>query len=370
MWKSSIFVAVLALALSLVAAGPAAMAAKAQVVDDAGFFSPDAVSKANQRLAEVERKTGRQLRIETYAAIPQELRANYSHENRNKFFTEWAEKRGTAEGISGALVLATRDPAHLQIVVSRGVAQSGVFTTADRDRMRDVLLGAFKARNFDQGLAAAVDQWVSKVGTAEKSTAGAAGAAAAGSRATPEPYRFPSDAQSQSRSGSNAPAASPAPPQRRGIGLGTILFWGVLIFLGLMLLRRLFGGRRHHQQPGYGQPRYDPRTGQPVDPNYDPRYGGGGGYGPGYGGAGAGGFGRGVGGGIIGGLLGSWLGHTMFGGGGSSAHGSTVDPNASGTADPGAGGGVFDEPPSSGFSGDPGGGGDFGGGDTGGGGDF
>jgi uncharacterized membrane protein YgcG len=58
MWKSSTLILLAAVIAAFVAASPAAMAAKAQVVDEAGFFNPDAVTKANQALAEVERKAG------------------------------------------------------------------------------------------------------------------------------------------------------------------------------------------------------------------------------------------------------------------------------------------------------------------------
>ena len=354
----STLVIVIAMSLAFVSAGPAAMAATATVVDDAGFFSADAVATANEQLAEVERKTRTQLRIETHDQIPPEMRGSYDHARRAEFFADWARQRGRESGVVGAIVLINREPAYVQVLPGQQVTRSGVFTAADRDRMRDLLVGAFQAKNYDQGLLKAVELWREKL---LSSSAAAAAPRASGS--TPEPYRFPgeSDAgRADAPSPTATPAPAPAPVQhRRGIGFGTILFWAVLIFGGLWLLRRLLGARRQFQRPGDGQPRYDPRTGAPMDPNYDPRYGGGG-----YGG---GAFGRGVGGGILGGLLGSWMGHTMFGHGGSSAHGSPTgipptDPNATG-------GGAFDEPPSTDFSGpaDFGGGGDFGGGDFGGG---
>ena len=263
------------------------MAAKAQVVDDAGFFSPEAVNKANQPLAEIEQKTGKQLRVETHAQIPAELRGQYTPEKRNEFFTRWAEQRGREEGINGALVLVNRDPPFVQTAVGDQTLKSGVFTTADRDRMRDILVGAFQAKNYDAGLLSAVEYWRQKVGSADPAARGdEAGAAAATDGAaarssTPQPYRFPNDSRAQSQSPAGSEGTSPAPtrvPQRRGIGFGTILVWGILIFLGLMLLRRLLGGRRQQQQPRLRRrPGYDPRTGQPVDQGYDPRYGGQGG---------------------------------------------------------------------------------------------
>src|SRR6476661_7091889 len=56
----------------------AAFAGKAEVVDSAGFFSADAVSQANQKLADIDSKFGRHMRVETFAEIPGDLRGQYN----------------------------------------------------------------------------------------------------------------------------------------------------------------------------------------------------------------------------------------------------------------------------------------------------
>jgi hypothetical protein len=158
-----------------------------------------------------------------------------------------------------------------------------------------------------------------------------------------------------------------------GFSISTLIIWGVLIFGGIWLIRRLFASRRAPgagpggypgrghpgQQPGHGDPRYG-------DPNA--------GYGYGYGRGG--GFGSGLGGGLLGGLLGGWLGGHVFGrGGGGQAYGGD-NTNAADSAgaghlpqqDPGAF--ADDQGPEFAGSGGSFGADDFGGGDSGSGGDF
>jgi uncharacterized membrane protein YgcG len=335
---------VAAVLLTAVVAQPrVARAAAAEVVDNAGFFSEAAVSKANERLADIAQRTGRDLRIETYPAIPDELKSKYAPDRQAQFFADWAEQRGKQAGVRGVLVLVCKDPAFLTVQVGRQTRQSGVFTDADKNRMRDTLAGAFKAKNYDAGLAAIVEQFDKAVqNNAPSKTA----PPAAGSGGTPPPYRFPSDTGSNTPSRSSGPV--PQPTQSKSIFggcFGTFLLI-VLIIGGIMLVRRIFGGRRSYG-PGYG-------AGQR---GYPPA----GGYGPGYGG--------GFGGGILGGLLGGWLGNRVL-------HDSTAQ-GAPPPADTGGGG--WNEPPPAppqefGGSGDASGGASFGGGSDfgggGGGGDF
>ena len=47
-----------------------ALASAVDVRDDASFFSADAVEKANTQIREIEKRTGREIRIETYATVP------------------------------------------------------------------------------------------------------------------------------------------------------------------------------------------------------------------------------------------------------------------------------------------------------------
>jgi hypothetical protein len=324
-------------AVLVLAPASLAFAAGAQVVDNAGFFSSDAVSKANQELAAIHDKYGKDLRVETYATIPEDLRDKYTPDQKAKFYSAWAYKQAKAAGVDGAIVLITRDPSYLQVDVGEATRKQA-FTLEDRNRLRDSMLRDFKAKRYDEGLLGAVDTFRSSLET--------------------------------HRAAAPAGSVTHSRPVSPGFSMGKVLFWGALIFLGLMFVRWMIG-RRTSGYANYQNPN------QP-DPGQDPRNYGGSGYGGG--GYGGGGFGRGLGGGILGGLLGSWIGGHVFGQ--NQSYGAPPPPPAD---DQSAGGGAFGDTGASDFSSDSGGyqdiggGGDFGGGgdmggggggDSGGGGDF
>jgi uncharacterized membrane protein YgcG len=327
-----------------------AWGAVAEVSDGGGFFSPDAVAQANHRLAEIAQKTGRDLRIETYAQIPAEMQPRYSKDQQAQFFANWADERAQQIGVRGVMVLVSRNPRYLTVQVGRQTRQAGIFTSADESRLRDALLKSFHAGSYDQGLKQAIDLFQQAV---EKQT-GAAPAVPPPDNpsglpgAPPAPYRLPGTSSS-----SSAPNPGAAPATKGSIfGCWTIVFFAILIICGVWVLRRLFGSRSHYGTPysgGYagGNPPNYP-TGQYPPP----------GYGRGYGG---GGFGRGFGGGILGGLLGGWLGGRMF-----------RNNPAQGAPPPTDQPGGWNEPPAPpsefGGGGDPTGGGSFG--DSGGGNHF
>ncbi|MBA2708878.1 MAG: TPM domain-containing protein, partial [Gemmatimonadaceae bacterium] len=314
---------------SLVAAAPAA------VVDEAGFFSPDAVARANQQLAQIRQQHGRDLRIETHRSIPQNLAGQFEPNRKAEFFTQWAYQSAKSAGVNGALVLITREPSYLQVVVGQNTRRLA-FTPADRDRLRDAMLGSFKDKRYDEGLLQGIDIF-------RQSLASHGASASATPSATPTASAAP--AAVGNRAQSEYPGAEPAGTARQrtggGFSIGKLLFWGLLILLGIFIIRRMLGARRtaaqqqanspmYGQQRPYGQP-------PPLDPNHNqPGYGSMGGGGMGGGGA----FGRGLGGGLLGGLFGGWLGSRMFGQGGAAGN------QALGSAPPPqdqAGGGVFSD---------------------------
>src|SRR3954466_8034412 len=106
---STLIVCCVAFTAACVTAAPSARAAKAQVVDNAGFFSPDAVNKANQQLADIEQRSGKQLRIETYQQLPPELRGQDTPQRRNELYNNWGDQLAHDQGITGAFVVATRE---------------------------------------------------------------------------------------------------------------------------------------------------------------------------------------------------------------------------------------------------------------------
>ena len=82
----------------------------------------------------------------------------------------------------------------MQAIVGKDTNESGVFTTTDRDRLRDILVGEFQAKNYDPGLQSAVDFWQQKVRGNASDNAGAAASPGAGCRQhVARPYRFPNE---------------------------------------------------------------------------------------------------------------------------------------------------------------------------------
>jgi uncharacterized membrane protein YgcG len=319
--------------------------ARAEVSDNAGILSPQGKADVENRIDRVRQQTGKTVVVETYPQIPADQRAAFdAAANKAKFYDDWIQQRGLATK-AGVLLLINMSPGHAEIGESTAVREAGLFTMGDRRRVLDeVLVPALKSKNYDQGIAKAVDA----IGSALQNNA-KRGSAAASPRAS-----------GNAPTGTGSPRAVPTGGVcGMGGGLGGIL---CLVVAGLILfsiVRRIFARRNMppggHGAPGYGQPGY----GQPG-------YGGGGG-----------GFGRGMLGGLLGGMLGGAA-YDHFRGG-SQAGANPVDPNAAPPLPPDTGfsPGPNDFQSSSGADFDSGGGGgaDFGGGGGadfggGGGGDF
>ena len=96
--------------------------------------------------------------VETFPAPPDDVAAKVKAMNvaeRTKFFKEWAAERIKAENLTGLYVLVCREPAHLRT----GVWGTKPRTVLDEDyakRISTKLLEAFRAKEFDKGLATAV----------------------------------------------------------------------------------------------------------------------------------------------------------------------------------------------------------------------
>jgi len=363
------------LAFLLISCGMA-LPATAQVRDEADFFSADAERQASFDIRDIRQRFGVDLLVDTVPAIPAELQAEYQRLGKDKFFEQWAQQRGREAGLNGVIVLVAKDPSYLRVLPGRQTRQKA-FTSTDSDSLRDVLVTAFKAKQYDAGLLQAVATFRK---TLQQNLGD--GAMAQQPVERQDQGRVPTDRDDRATAPPAAPdsdartgGGSPAPAH--GWSMSTIIIWAVLIFGGIWLIKRLVASRA---RPAPGPGGYDRGyPGQPQHAGYDPRYGD-----PGY--RRGGGFGSGMGGGLLGGLLGGWLGGHIFrgGGGGGQAYGGG-NANAGGSAghlpqqDPGAFAGDNDRElagsggsfASDDFSG--GGGGDFGGnagGDAGSGGDF
>lgn len=301
-----------ALAAVCLAAWPLTTAFAVEIVDSGKFFSEETVKTANAKIAEIEKRRNTEIRIETFATVPEadRLRVNAMDKpERGKYFAKWLHDRAVAERAKGLFLLICREPGHVRISSTASLRDRG-FNAAAGDSVTDVIRTGFGQKQYDSALLSGLDQLDRQLGRLS---------------ATPV-------TATQRPAGQRAPVQQPAPA---GGGMGNLLIWGAVIIGGMFLLSMIMRA-----------------------------FSGGGGAGPGGGGygGGGGGFGTSLMGGLFGAMAGHWL-YDQFTGG-HSAHAGDQWSNQ-GTDATNAGGSDFDSDYSSG--GDFGGGGDdFGGGDSGG----
>src|SRR5436309_2021594 len=77
------------MAASLLAVSSASAALTAEIRDEAGFFSPEAIQKANAEIKEIKREFKRDLLIETFKSVPADRLEEFKkmdRKARNRFF--------------------------------------------------------------------------------------------------------------------------------------------------------------------------------------------------------------------------------------------------------------------------------------------
>ena len=150
--------------------------------DDASFFSPDAVQKADTAIQQMQRGLGKEMLVETYPAIPAERASEYRPENKDDFFRKWGNERATAAHVSGVYILINRTPSYLFITAGNKTRERD-FTTTDENQLRDQMLTLLKQKQYDAALAKAVEFVPQRIRENRQQTGGAATA----NRAPPPP---------------------------------------------------------------------------------------------------------------------------------------------------------------------------------------
>jgi hypothetical protein len=121
-------------------------------IDDAGrFFSAAARSEAGDIIRAIASTYDRDVRIETYAAVPPELADELARDGLDKFYDDWLNRRARQLGVRGVFVLVTRTPGRVQVGTDTATARR-TFTADDREALRDALVTAFRSARYDQGL--------------------------------------------------------------------------------------------------------------------------------------------------------------------------------------------------------------------------
>ena len=378
----------LLVAAFLVAVASGISGAGAQVHDNAGLFSPEAVADANRLMSELRDKHRHEFLVETYKSVPADLQSKLEQRGKEKFFGDWAEHVRSTNNVSGVVMLICMDPKHVETVVGNETRKS-LFTMPDRQEMQTQVVSALKEKEYDKALTDSAKFVTAKFECHDPHDTGATG-----STTPPPPAYTPTNGGG---SGSSTPGGYTHSSGTPGLdcgagGMGGFICLAIGVVLVIVLLRAVFhhtaggpggswggfgGGGQNYGGgggPGYGPP--------PMQGGYNPGYG----YPPAQCG---GGFGSGFLGGLLGGAVGGYAeDRFMHPGGGSSSQqpqqggytapsgdqggGFTPDTSSSGGgADfgvPDSGSSSSDFGSSSGSdsggsdSGSSGGGGDFGGG--------
>ena len=112
----------------------------------------------NEQIRELYRKHHRDLLIETVATIPGDQAERVKampREERAKFFRNWATDRADVAVVHGVYILICKEPPFVEIIVTQRGRQA--FDKETFEKLRDLLLKAFREKRYDEGLQNAVD---------------------------------------------------------------------------------------------------------------------------------------------------------------------------------------------------------------------
>jgi hypothetical protein len=130
------------------------------VKDGTGMFSPEAVARADEQIAEVRKTYVCDLVIETVEALPETdrrwFRVLYSPEVSRRLAV-WAGERARDEGVDGIYLVVCKRPRSV-IVVVYPAAQEQNFTPSDCNQLRRQLAHHLRRSGPDQALLAGVSE--------------------------------------------------------------------------------------------------------------------------------------------------------------------------------------------------------------------
>ena len=299
----------------------------AGIRDNATLFSDAAKSEASRNISELEKRFGKDLAIETFKAIPDDLKKGVDLQDKaavNRMFEQWAVKQAKQLKINGVYVLISTEPAHLQVVLGTDT-QKKAFTLLDRDNLVSTMLGRLRKKQNDEALLEGVN-FVHSTIRAHATVR--------------SPVRSMAPTPMPATTGNTTPPETSRP-----------WLWILLALIGIGVVMLIMGIFRAMSRGG----------GTPGVAGASPLSGGGG-------------FMSSLLGGMFGAAAGMWL-YNQFSGNHGSAWGADQNNDASGDSsfsgrdsDYSSSGGDFSDSSSGSSGGDFGGGGDSGGGDSGGGG--
>jgi hypothetical protein len=126
------------------------------IKDEGKLFSAETLDRANKKIHDIYRTFHNDVVIEALAKIPADLETKYKEDGRQKFFSEWADRRVDELGVNGLYILIVKEPGHIQVSIDMRT-RAKAFTPSDRRKLIDKMLGAFKEKKLDEGLLTGLD---------------------------------------------------------------------------------------------------------------------------------------------------------------------------------------------------------------------
>lgn len=117
----------------------------AEVIDSAGFFSPSVVQEANQKIKEINRKTGKNLVVETVPSL----------DGKNP--SQYAISQARSRRVNGVYVLLAKKEKKIEIRTGSNTRK--VFGTFEASTFKTKITENFKKKQFDAGLIESVSYY-------------------------------------------------------------------------------------------------------------------------------------------------------------------------------------------------------------------
>src|SRR5262249_48668481 len=122
----------LALAGLVAVAGVAVAALVSEVKDDGGFFTAEAIKKANREIKAIKEQLKHDLVIETFKEVQADKKADFEKiakdtKEKARFFDEWAHQRFRELDVNGIYIMICKNPTFLEVRVGND-ARKKAFT--------------------------------------------------------------------------------------------------------------------------------------------------------------------------------------------------------------------------------------------------
>jgi TPM domain len=122
--------------------------------DNGAFFSEAAKAEASRHINEIGTRFKREVVIETFATIPDDVKKGVNLEDRlavNRLFEQWTLRQARQQRVNGIYILLSKSPSHLQVVVG-DETQRTMFTPKDRDVLVASMLSKLRGQKNDEAL--------------------------------------------------------------------------------------------------------------------------------------------------------------------------------------------------------------------------